>query len=151
MIKKDRTSIQFFEIGESESILAAVKVAVNAALLHEDAEDRFLSIVLTNDEIIHEYNRRFRSVDRATDVLSFPVDEGDDLLALPDGFLGDIMISVPRAKEQGIALGHSLEDEIVFLTVHGILHLLGYDHIMPSDEERMLPIQREIVNGVKAR
>ena len=103
----------------------------------------------TKDENIHEYNREYRSVDRPTDVLSFPADEGDDLLAPPDGFLGDIMISIPRAREQAKALGHSTEREILFLTVHGVLHLLGYDHMRPEDEQIMLPVQRSIVEGIE--
>ena len=127
----------------------AVELAANAALKHENAESRFLSVVLTTDENIHEYNREYRSVDRPTDVLSFPADEGDDLLAPPDGFLGDIMISIPRAREQAKALGHSTEREILFLTVHGVLHLLGYDHMRPEDEQIMLPVQRSIVEGIE--
>lgn len=148
-MKNDRTSIQFIEIEESKKAEDAVRLAVEATLKHEGAEERFLSVVLTSDEVIHEYNRNFRQVDRPTDVLSFPVDEGDDLLTPPDGFLGDIMISVPRAKEQGNALGHSTEREILFLTVHGVLHLLGYDHMRPEDEAKMFPVQREIVNSIE--
>ena len=134
---------------EDEGVRSAVELAANAALKHENAESRFLSVVLTTDENIHEYNREYRSVDRTTDVLSFPADEGDDLLAPPDGFLGDIMISIPRAREQAKALGHSTEREILFLTVHGVLHLLGYDHMRPEDEQIMLPVQRSIVEGIE--
>ena len=148
-MKSDRTSIQFIEIEESKKAEDAVRLAVEVTLKHEGAEERFLSIVLTNDEVIHEYNRNFRSVDRPTDVLSFPSDEGDGLLTPPDGFLGDIMISVPRAKEQGTALGHSTEREILFLTVHGVLHLLGYDHMRQEDEMEMFQVQREIVNSIE--
>ena len=148
-MKNDRTSIQFIEIEESKKAEDAVRLAVDATLKHEGAEERFLSIVLTNDEVIHEYNRNFRSVDRPTDVLSFPADEGEDLLVPPDGFLGDIMISVQRANEQGNALGHSTEREILFLTVHGVLHLLGYDHMQHEDEMEMFQVQREIVNSIE--
>lgn len=148
-MKSDRTSIQFIEIEESKKAEDAVRLAVEATLKHEGSEERFLSVVLTNDEVIHEYNRNFRSVDRPTDVLSFPADEGEDLLVPPDGFLGDIMISVPRAKEQGTALGHSTEREILFLTVHGVLHLLGYDHMQHEDEMEMFQVQREIVNSIE--
>lgn len=102
-----------------------------------------VSIVLTDDETIHAYNREYRDVDRATDVLSFPADEGDEILSIPDDFLGDIMISVPRAAEQGAALGHSTERELMFLTVHGVLHLLGFDHMRPEDETVMLEHQPE--------
>ncbi|MDY2926633.1 MAG: rRNA maturation RNase YbeY [Eubacteriales bacterium] len=149
MEKKNAANISFVGIEEDEGVRSAVELAANAALKHENAESRFLSVVLTTDENIHEYNREYRSVDRPTDVLSFPADEGDDLLAPPDGFLGDIMISIPRAREQAKALGHSTEREILFLTVHGVLHLLGYDHVRPEDEQIMLPVQRSIVEGIE--
>ena len=148
MEKKNAANISFVGIEEDEGVRSAVELAANAALKHENAESRFLSVVLTTDENIHEYNREYRSVDRPTDVLSFPADEGDDLLAPPDGFLGDIMISIPRAREQAKALGHSTEREILFLTVHGVLHLLGYDHMRPEDEQIMFPVQRSIVEGI---
>ena len=149
MEKKNAANISFVGIEEDEGVRSAVELAANAALKHENAESRFLSVVLTTDENIHEYNREYRSVDRTTDVLSFPADEGDDLLAPPDGFLGDIMISIPRAREQAKALGDSTEREILFLTVHGVLHLLGYDHMRPEDEQIMLPVQRSIVEGIE--
>lgn len=149
MEKKNAANISFVGIEEDEGVRSAVELAANAALKHENAESRFLSVVLTTDENIHGYNREYRSVDRPTDVLSFPTDEGDDLLAPPDGFLGDIMISIPRAREQAKALGHSTEREILFLTVHGVLHLLGYDHMRPEDEQIMLPVQRSIVEGIE--
>ena len=149
MEKKNAANISFVGIEEDEGVRSAVELAANAALKHENAESRFLSVVLTTDENIHEYNREYRSVDRTTDVLSFPADEGDDLLAPPAGFLGDIMISIPRAREQAKALGHSTEREILFLTVHGVLHLLGYDHMRPEDEQIMLPVQRSIVEGIE--
>ena len=149
MEKKNAANISFVGIEEDEGVRSAVELAANAALKHENAESRFLSVVLTTDENIHEYNREYRSVDGPTDVLSFPADEGDDLLAPPDGFLGDIMISIPRAREQAKALGHSTEREILFLTVHGVLHLLGYDHMRPEDEQIMLPVQRSIVEGIE--
>ena len=149
MEKKNAANISFVGIEEDEGVRSAVELAANAALKHENAESRFLSVVLTTDENIHGYNREYRSVDRPTDVLSFPADEGDDLLAPPNGFLGDIMISIPRAREQAKALGHSTEREILFLTVHGVLHLLGYDHMRPEDEQIMLPVQRSIVEGIE--
>ena len=145
MEKKNAANISFVGIEEDEGVRSAVELAANAALKHENAESRFLSVVLTTDENIHEYNREYRSVDMTTAVVSFPADEGDDLLAPPDGFLDDIMISIPRAREQAKALGHSTEREILFLTVHGVLHLLGYDHMRPEDDQIMFPVQRSIV------
>ena len=145
MEKKNAANISFVGIEEDEGVRSAVELAANAALKHENAESRFLSVVLTTDENIHEYNREYRSVDRPTDVLSFPADEGDDLLAPPDGFLGDIMISIPRAREQAKALGHSTEREILFLTVHGVLHLLGYDHVNGGLEQVRMREREEAV------
>lgn len=148
MQRNKHVCISYVDIDEKESITEAVEKAVLAALTHENALDRFVSVELTNDSVIHEYNREYRSVDRPTDVLSFPADEGGELLSIPDGFLGDIMISIPRAEEQGKELGHSTEREIIFLTVHGLLHLLGYDHMTEEDESIMLPVQRSIVSEI---
>lgn len=141
----NKTIISSENFEPTASQLEAVMTAADAAAKAENARDRYASIVLTDDDTIHVYNRDYRSVDRPTDVLSFPADEGDDLLAPPDGFLGDIMISVPRAEQQGRELGHSTERELAFLTVHGMLHLLGYDHIDPEDEKLMLSRQRAIM------
>lgn len=141
--------INMIEIEASEEQIKAVEKAVRAALSEENAEGKCVSVVLTTDEIIHEYNREYRSVDRPTDVLSFPSDEGAELIAPPDGFIGDIMISIPRAEEQGRSLGHSTEREIMFLTVHGVLHLLGYDHMTEEDEAVMLPKQRKIISSIE--
>lgn len=148
MQRNNHVCISYVDIDEKKSITEAVEKAVLAALTHENALDRFVSVELTNDSVIHEYNREYRSVDRPTDVLSFPADEGGELLSIPDGFLGDIMISVPRAEEQGKELRHSTEREIIFLTVHGLLHLLGYDHMTEEDESIMLPVQRSIVSEI---
>ncbi len=123
----------------------AAMIGSLAALEHEGAEGS-ICIELTNDEFIHETNRDFRGVDRPTDVLSFPVSEGEQLIGLPDGHLGDIMISVDTARRQAKALGHSTSREIAFLAIHGTLHVLGYDHMEPSDEEIMTAKQREIIS-----
>lgn len=140
--------VSFIDIPENAALLNSVMLAARAALTHENATDRYLNVILTNDDFVHSYNLQYRGVDRTTDVLSFPVDEGDSLTAPPDGFLGDIVISVSKANEQAEMLEHSVEREILFLTVHGILHLLGYDHMTPDDEAVMLPTQREIVNSI---
>lgn len=129
--------------------IEAVRCAAVKVLEFENARGRFPSIILTDDETIHRCNLEYRSVDRPTDVLSFPADEGDSLYSPPDGFLGDIMISVPTAERQGRELGHSTAREIAFLTVHGMLHLLGYDHIDPEDERVMLARQRLIIAEVE--
>ena len=123
----------------------AARMGSLAALTHEGAEGD-ICIELTDDETIHAYNRDFRGVDRPTDVLSFPVSEGEELIGVPDGHLGDIMISAETAERQALELGHSAEREIAFLAIHGTLHVLGYDHMQPSDEEIMTAKQREIIS-----
>lgn len=115
-----------------------------------------VSLVLTDDETIHRTNLEFRNIDRATDVLSFPmVDfpspaeysflEEDDTCFHPDSgelMLGDIMISIPRAVEQAQVYGHSIKREYAFLIAHSMLHLLGYDH-MDEDERKIMEEKQE--------
>ena len=100
------------------------------------AENSELSITLTDDEHIHALNKKYRDIDRPTDVLSFAFRESNEpaILNPQIDILGDVIISLERAKVQAAEFGHSLRREIIFLEVHGLLHLLGYDHI--DDEER---------------
>ncbi|WP_429726388.1 rRNA maturation RNase YbeY [Alicyclobacillus sendaiensis] len=109
-----------------------------------------VSVVFVDDGAIHELNRTYRGVDRPTDVLSFPMNEGESL-ADPDDvdpMLGDIVVSVDRAREQAEAYGHSLEREVAFLLVHGFLHLNGYDHEDEAGEREMFGLQEEILQGI---
>ena len=103
------------------------------------AENSELSITLTDDEHIHELNKKFRGVDRPTDVLSFAFRESDEpeILNQQTEILGDIIISLERAKMQAEEYGHTYLREVIFLTVHGILHLLGYDHMEEADRIEM--------------
>jgi probable rRNA maturation factor len=103
-----------------------------------------LSIVIGNDALLNRLNLKYRQVDAPTDVLSFPSGEVD-----PDTsnlYLGDIVISLPRAQEQASAEGHPLEDELQLLVVHGTLHLLGYDHTEMTDKKSMQAAQDNILN-----
>ncbi len=103
------------------------------------AENAELSITLTDNEHIHALNKKFRGIDRPTDVLSFAFRESDEpeILNSEVEILGDIIISLERAKMQAEEFGHSYLREVIFLTVHGLLHLLGYDHIEESDRLEM--------------
>lgn len=100
-------------------------------------ENSELSITLTDDKNIHALNKKYRGIDRATDVLSFAFRESDEPEVIGADFeiLGDVIISLERAKFQAEEFGHSFLREIIFLEVHGLLHLLGYDHI--EDDERL--------------
>lgn len=122
----------------------AVSAAAQGVLQFEQAEG-WLSVLVTDDGTIHEMNRDYRGIDRPTDVLSFPTRDGDSLPGAPDGFLGDIAISMDRAKAQAEEYGHSLKRELCFLTVHGTLHLLGYDHMEEEQKLQMFQRQEQIL------
>ena len=118
--------------------------AANAALEHESKSLDFeLSVILTDDARLHEPNLNYLGVDAPTDVLSFPASETDPETGAP--YLGDILISIPRAQAQAEAAGHSLEAEVQLLVVHGVLHLLGYDHAQEEEKARMWNAQAEIL------
>lgn len=122
-------------------IKKAMKDAIDLTLKEENIENKCeISIVLTNNKKIHVLNKEARGVDRATDVLSFPIISDDDSIGDIDIgtgnlILGDIVISAERAKEQSEMYGHSLKREMAFLCVHSTLHLLGYDHETSKEDE----------------
>ena len=121
--------------------------AAQAALEHESQSlESELSIILTNDARLHELNLNYLGVNAPTDVLSFPAAETDPETGAR--YIGDILISVPRAQAQAEAAGHPLEAEVQLLVVHGILHLLGYDHAEAEEKARMWRAQAEILDGL---
>ncbi len=97
-----------------------------------------LALVITDDEALRVLNRSYLGIDAPTDVLSFG-GEAPDFVSAPDAepYLGDVVISYPRAEAQALAAGHPVEAELALLVVHGVLHLLGYDHIRPGDKAAM--------------
>ena len=118
--------------------------AAQAALEHESQLlDSDLSIILTNDARLHELNLNYLGIDAPTDVLSFPASETDPETGTR--YVGDILISIPRAQTQADAAGHPLEAEVQLLVVHGVLHLLGHDHAEPEGKSRMWIAQAEIL------
>lgn len=122
---------------EYENIIESVcKEGAYIYGLDEDAE---LSVVLCDNAYIHELNKTYRNIDRPTDVLSFALNEGEE-----EGYdgpdtklLGDIVISLDKTREQADEYGHSFERELAYLTVHGMLHILGYDHMTDEDKTEM--------------
>jgi probable rRNA maturation factor len=103
-----------------------------------------LTIVLTDDSQLQQLNRDYLGIDAPTDVLSFPAGEEDPETGAR--YLGDILISIPRAKRQAEAAGHSLEAEAQLLVVHGVLHLLGHDHAEADEKARMWRAQAEVMS-----
>ncbi len=130
--------------GFDGSLQYIIALAVNAALDNRGREGD-VTIAIVDDAEIRRMNMEYRGIDSPTDVLSFPAHEGFMLLSQPDAFLGDIAISVDRARLQADEYGHSIERELAFLTIHGMLHLLGFDHILKEDEEEMTALQDQIL------
>lgn len=124
-----------------------------AAKLEDVSTEAELSVTFVDDLRIQEINRDYRDKDQPTDVISFALleeSEGEQPLQLIPGMpvaLGDIIISVDRTKEQAVTYQHSFERELGFLALHGFLHLLGYDHIEPTDEKIMNKRQEDILDG----
>jgi probable rRNA maturation factor len=111
--------------------------------LQPDSADADITIVLTDDSQMHELNREYLGVDAPTDVLSFPSSESDPETGTT--YLGDILISIPRAAQQALAGGHPLEAEVQLLVVHGVLHLLGHDHAEAEEKALMWSEQAKVL------
>ena len=144
------------KLAVDRALRGLIRRAITATLKYEgfpyEAE---LSVTLTDNDEIRALNREYRNIDRATDVLSFPlyengeIDGADALSGEPIG-LGDIVISLERAKAQAEEYGHSFEREVAFLTVHSMLHLLGYDHELGEQEDAdMRARQRDIMQAME--
>jgi len=142
----------------SEDIIELIKKTVKTVLDFEKCTVNYeISISLVNNKEIKELNRDYRNIDKDTDVLSFPMinfsEESEDYVMVGeeaiDPPLGDIVISLEKTKEQALEYGHSFERELVFLLIHGMLHLLGYDHLNIDDEEKMIDKQKKILMQLK--
>ena len=119
-----------------------IEKVIKATSKKLNIKNSIISIVLVDNEKIHEINKTYRQVDRPTDVISFAfLDESINL--------GEIYISLEKAHTQAIEYGHSFIRELSFLTVHGLLHLLGYDHMNKEEEKEMFKLQDEILNTLK--
>jgi probable rRNA maturation factor len=108
-----------------------------------DSAEADITIVLTDDRQLHELNRDYLGVDAPTDVLSFPASEEDPETGA--SYLGDVLISIPRATQQAQAAGHPVEAEVQLLVVHGVLHLLGYDHAEAEEKALMWNEQEKVL------
>lgn len=117
--------------------------AARETLKQQSMPEGDITIVLTDDDQLRELNRDYLGIDAPTDVLSFPASESDPETGAR--YLGDILISIPRAAEQAKAAGHSVEDEAQLLVVHGTLHLLGHDHAEADEKARMWAAQAEVL------
>lgn len=119
---------------------------INHTLEKLKVQNAYFSIIFIDDEKMHEINKQYRNIDRTTDVLSFAL-EDNQTIKTEIRELGDIFISIPKMKEQAKEYNHSEKRELSFLTCHGLLHLLGYDHTRSEEEEKIqFGLQDEILN-----
>ena len=128
-------------VEETKSIERVIDIAIK----HQKLDNLEFNIILVDNEYIHKLNRDYRKIDRPTDVITFALEDYEDVKT-EVRMLGDIYISLDKAHEQAEAYGHSFNREISFLAVHGFLHLLGYDHMNEEDERVMFGLQEVILN-----
>lgn len=140
---------KFYVFNETdEKIKKDVKVlkrVLKTLLKHEKLKNVEFNIIFTTSEKIHEINKTYRNVDRVTDVISFALEDNKDI-ELKHRLLGDIYICLEKAHGQAIEYNHSFTRELCFLGVHGLYHLLGYDHMTKEEEEIMFKKQDEILS-----
>ena len=131
--------------------LDEVQKFIDFALKYLKLDNVVFNVIIVDNEEIHKINREYRGIDRPTDVISFALEDDDTFIKTEQRILGDIYISIDRAIEQANEYGHALLRELCFLTIHGILHLLGYDHMAKEDEEVMFGLQERILSeyGIK--
>ena len=132
------------EINELDTVLKVL----DSAMKKENLDKCVFNLIIVDNSYIHELNKNYRGIDRETDVITFAL-EDEDSLVLPtdERVLGDIYISIDKARSQAEEYGHSLLREMSFLFVHGLLHLLGYDHMTEEDEKVMFSLQEKILKG----
>jgi len=128
--------------------LNLVKKVLKIGLKHLKIQKVMFNVIIVDNAYIQELNKTYRGIDRATDVITFAL-EDDQTFNPKKRILGDIYISIEKMQDQALEYGHSEKRELSFLAVHGLLHLLGYDHIEKADEEIMFKLQDEILNIAK--
>lgn len=123
-----------------------LRKVLNGALKHLNINNAVFSIIFVDEDTIQSINKDYRNIDRVTDVISFAFEDTGKLVYNNVRLLGEIYICIPRMKEQAIEYGHSEKRELSFLSVHGLLHLLGYDHMTKEDEKVMFALQELILD-----
>ena len=139
------------ETSEEIEELETIKKLMTFAIKHEKLENVEFNIIIVDNEYIHTLNREHRGIDRETDVITFALEDYEDITYEDYRLLGDIYISIDKARSQAEEYGHSFLRELSFLAVHGFLHLLGYDHMTEEDEKVMFGRQEMILDeaGIK--
>lgn len=150
--------IIYKDIKENKENEETIKKVLEQCFKEEKLEKSklYITVTLTNSKNIEKINKKYRNIDKETDVLSFPMYEKREIeekIAQKDfeyeDILGDIVISVEKVEEQAKEYGHSFERELSYMTVHGFYHLMGYDHIEEEDKKKMRPKEEKILNTLK--
>ena len=139
-------SLGIFNKTEEKIDKSFVRKVVKHTLKKMEAEKSEVNIIFVGLEEIHEINKTYRNVDRPTDVISFALEDTEDVTVYEKRVLGDIYICLDKVHEQAKEYGHTEIREMAFLIVHGLLHLLGYDHMIKEEEKIMFGLQEEILN-----
>ena len=139
-------SIGIFNKTEEKIDKSFVRKVVKHTLKKMEAEKSEVNIIFVGLEEIHEINKTYRNVDRPTDVISFALEDTEDVTVYEERVLGDIYICLDKVHEQAKEYGHTEIREMAFLIVHGLLHLVGYDHMLKEEEKIMFGLQEEILN-----
>ena len=141
----------FNEYGKEFEEIDTIKELVEFAIKYKKLDNIEFNVILVGNDYIHELNRDYRGIDRPTDVITFALEDGENVDRKNWRMLGDIYISIDKVVEQSKEYGHSFLRELAFLTIHGFLHLLGYDHMTEDDEKIMFKEQEVILNefGIK--
>ena len=146
------------DIDENKDYEKVIEKVLNKCFKEENLENSklYITITLTNPENIRIINKQYRNIDRATDVLYFPMFEKEELDKKIQNndfehqdVLGDLIISIEKVKEQAEEYGHSFERELSYMVVHGFYHLMGYDHIKEEDKKIMRPKEEKILNDLQ--
>lgn len=151
---RNLTQIEFLDIEEDDEYSKIIEKVVEKCFEEENLlkTHLYLSVILTTPNQIQEMNNTYRKINKATDVLSFPMFEKDEIPNIegniPD-VLGDIVISIERVKEQAKEYGHSFERELSYMVVHGFYHLMGYDHMVEDEKIQMRQKEENVLKKLK--
>ena len=155
-MKNKIVDINFLDILEQNDYEELINNVLTKAFKEEglDEINMYVNVILTNPKNIKETNKKFRNIDRETDVLSFPMFERNEIDAIikeeqkfqVQEVLGDIMISIQRVEQQAKEYGHSFERELAYMLIHGFYHLMGYDHMNEEEKKEMRAKEETILN-----
>ena len=141
----------FNEVNEKSEEIDGLKSFLETVCKDENLDNVMFNVIIVDNDTIHKINKEYRNIDRETDVISFALEDDKSFNTTDIRMLGDIYISIDKVRSQALEYGHSFKRELYFLSVHGLLHLLGYDHMKKEDEEVMFGKQEEILDryGIK--